>query len=115
MMIFSCYVLGCGDDSILSANHKMYGRVSACASHDPIKHGYDKPLIAPGAIATASTVTPKGGGGSKVLATRPAPIVPPSDGEAIAVPVYPAFAKVTLSPRTAIRPVAPVHTADDLF
>lgn len=110
-MIFSCYVLGCGDDSIVSANHKMFGRVSACAGHNPITHGYDRPLVAP--VATISTKTaPKGGSGSKVLATRPGPSIPPNDGDALQVPTYvpPVARKMPV-----LRAVAPMKGGSDLF
>ncbi|HEY8409923.1 MAG TPA: hypothetical protein VIK76_00890 [Pyrinomonadaceae bacterium] len=83
-----CYIQGCSDDAIMSVRHRLFGLVATCNGHNPIRHAYDLPLVSAfeSLIANRGPKTDTPGGGSKVLASPFAPIIPPIDGEALAVP-----------------------------
>lgn len=85
-----CYVGSCPEPTVIGANHKLFGAVVACLSHNPIKHGYALPLDLLTPAGTAVTLSELvqmveasrnggnggsgGSGGSKVPRI---PIVPP--------------------------------------
>lgn len=62
MATYSCYVLGCRDDSVVGRRHKQYGFVDACAGHDPDRYGvarsfFPEPAFCPDAQGPAAPDT----------------------------------------------------------
>jgi hypothetical protein len=100
--MFRCYVLGCREQTIIGTIHKRFGRVVSCADHNPIRHAVNRPLQA---ASITSRPTSNGRPGTPVLATKPAPIIPPSDGEAIEIPID----------WWSFKSVAPMKPGNDLF
>jgi hypothetical protein len=79
---FFCYVLGCRDLPVLSTGHKRFGLVATCNSHDPARQGYGVAMVSP---VNGSTTTTRNGGGAKVPVSPVSPVIPPSDGAALAL------------------------------
>ena len=100
LTLFSCFVGCCTEPTVIGTVHKRFGRVVACAGHNPIKHAYNVPLGTPAAVEIlaeyveinariAGTWIAPGdepSGGSKVPAVPYAPKLPPSGGAALPEP-----------------------------
>jgi hypothetical protein len=55
--VLSCYCHGCYQGAILSAIHRVFGRVSACADHHPARAALALPF---GQVTAAPTPAPAG-------------------------------------------------------
>lgn len=74
-----CYVLGCGEGgargAVRSVHHAAFGRVTACASHDPNRYDAGRPLV----IDVPRGAEPRAqDDGHAVAVVRPVPRVPPA-------------------------------------
>jgi hypothetical protein len=81
-----CYVLGCRDEAVVGRLHQVRGRVDACPSHDPAKHGYARSFGVPAPIAVPEPPTPRPLNGGTKVPRRPIPPVIPPMPDALALP-----------------------------
>jgi hypothetical protein len=108
----SCYCRGCYQGAILSAIHRLFGRVQCCADHHPARAALARPFGQVAAVPPVTAAGPQpaddpiqlakelasclnsvlngpedtGDGGLEVPRVQITPPIPPSDGEALAVP-----------------------------
>jgi hypothetical protein len=75
-----CFVRGCSSEAVLSATHKLYGRVLACADHHPHRAALALPFgAAPGAsVPVAPPDSHPKTGGAKVPRRPTKPVLPPT-------------------------------------